>query len=87
MCFPLSCLRPALLQLALSKGRNMKAQDLAQSVNYSGDAIAQIFIDALTQCNFHQEADIICKAWEAMAFADTSDRKKLASAVIKSLKG
>jgi hypothetical protein len=65
----------------------MKAQELAQSVNYSGDAIAQIFIDALTDCNFHAEADIICKAWEAMARADTSDRKKLANAVIKSLKG
>jgi hypothetical protein len=65
----------------------MKAQDLAQSVNYSGDAIAQIFIDALTECNFHQEADIICKAWEAMAYADTSDNAKLRAAVIKSLKG
>jgi hypothetical protein len=65
----------------------MNAQTLAQSVKWNGDAIAQIFIDALTECNFHAEADIICKAWEAMAYADSTDKKKLASAVIKSLKG
>jgi hypothetical protein len=65
----------------------MNAQTLAQSVKWDGDAIAQIFIDALTECNFHQEADIICKAWEAMARADTSDNAKLRAAVIKSLKG
>jgi hypothetical protein len=65
----------------------MNAQTLAQSVKWNGDAIAQIFIDALTECNFHAEAEIICKAWEAMAYVDSSDKKKLASAVIKSLKG
>jgi hypothetical protein len=65
----------------------MNAQTLAQSVKWDGDAIAQIFIDALTECNFHQEADIICKAWEAMARADNSDNAKLRAAVIKSLKG
>jgi hypothetical protein len=65
----------------------MNAQTLAQLVKYDGDAIAQIFIDALTECNFHQEADIISKAWEAMAHADTSDNAKLRAAVIKSMKG
>ena len=65
----------------------MNAQILAQAVKWDGDAIAQIFIDALTECNFHQEADILCKAWEAMARADTSDKAKLRAAVIKSMKG
>jgi hypothetical protein len=65
----------------------MNAQTLAQAVKWDGDAIAQIFIDALTECNFHAEAKIIQAAWEAMAYADTSDNAKLRAAVIKSMKG
>jgi hypothetical protein len=66
----------------------MKAQTLAQSVKYDGDAIAQIFIDALTECNFHTEAKVIQAAWEAMArvvYHDSDDAPKLIQAAADAL--
>ena len=66
----------------------MNAQKLAQSVKYDGDAIAQIFIDALTECNFHTEAKVIQAAWEAMArvvYHDSDDAPKLIAAAADAL--
>jgi hypothetical protein len=66
----------------------MNAQTLAQSVKYDGDAIAQIFIDALTECNFHTEAKVIQAAWEAMArviYHDSRDAPKLIAAAADAL--
>jgi hypothetical protein len=63
----------------------MNSQDLAQSVQYDGDAIAQIFINALTECNFHTEAKVIHAVWEAMAYADSSDSQKLIDAAARVL--
>jgi len=66
----------------------MNSQDLAQSVQYDGDAIAQIFINALTECNFHTEAKVIHAVWEAMAntpYTDSSDSQKLIDAAARVL--
>jgi len=66
----------------------MNSQELAQSVQYDGDAIAQIFINALTECNFHTEAKVIYAVWEAMAntpYTDSSDSQKLIDAAARVL--
>ena len=46
---------------------------IAQACHFNGDKVAQIFINALTHCNFHTEARIIETIWEAMAEADYGD--------------
>ena len=46
---------------------------IAQACNFNADKVAQVFINALTHCNFHAEARIIETIWEAMAEADYGD--------------
>lgn len=61
----------------------MNAQTISTALKYDGDAIAQVFFDALTDANFHQETRVLHAAWEAMAraeYQDASDAPKLIAA-------
>jgi len=44
----------------------MNAQTISTALQYDGNAIAQVFFDALTDANFHQETRVLHAAWEAM---------------------
>jgi hypothetical protein len=62
--------------------------DLAKTLAYDGDKIAQLFFDALTDANFHTEAYILEGIWHAMAntpYFDSNDRHRLKSAAIEAL--
>ena len=61
---------------------------IAQACHFNGDNVAQIFINALTHCNYHTEARIIETIWQAMAAADyqdSDDAPKLVAAAREAL--
>lgn len=63
-------------------------QDIAKTLKYDGDAIAQFFIYALEDANFHTEAKVIQSIWEAMAstpYRDSRDSQKLVDAAVSVL--
>tara|TARA_R110000772_G_scaffold38564_1_gene90937 strand:- start:193 stop:399 length:207 start_codon:yes stop_codon:yes gene_type:complete len=57
----------------------MNAQTISTALQYDGDAIAQVFFNALTDANFHQETRVLHAAWEAMACTPeaSSDAQKI----------
>ena len=66
----------------------LNSQRIAQACNFDGNKVAQIFINALTHCNFHTEARIVETIWQAMAAADyqdSDDAPKLIAAARESL--
>lgn len=61
--------------------------NIATALKYDGDAIARVFVDALTDANFHTEAMVIGKAWEAMQWTPLAEtnRAKMVDAAIAAL--
>ena len=45
-------------------------QTIAKHCQWSGDDAAMLFIETLTECNFHTEAEIIGVVWQAMQVAN-----------------
>lgn len=48
-------------------------QTIAKHCQWSGDDAAMLFIETLTECNFHTESEIIGVVWDAMRFDDDAD--------------
>lgn len=48
-------------------------ETIAKSCHWSGDHAAMLFIETLTECNFHTEAEIIGVVWDAMRFDDEAN--------------
>lgn len=48
-------------------------QTIAKHCHWSGDDAAMLFIQTLTECNFHTEAEIIGVVWDAMRFDDEAN--------------
>jgi len=71
----------------------MNVQKLAQGLRIEkslngGEDVAQVFIDALTECNFHTEAKVMQAAWDAMAwiyYKNSDDAPKLIAAAADAL--
>lgn len=65
----------------------MNARTISTALKYDGDAIAQVFFDALTDANFHKETRVLHAAWEAMACTPeaSSDAQKIEN-IIRALR-
>jgi len=66
----------------------MNAQELSKLVKWDGGLLAEMFIEALSECNFHAEAKIIESVWVAMQntpYQDSRDSQKLLDAAIREL--
>ena len=66
----------------------MNAQELAKLVKWDASLIAEMFIEALSECNFHTESKIIESVWVSMQetpYRDSRDNQKLLDAAIRDL--
>ena len=48
-------------------------ETIAKSCHWSGDDVALLFIQTLTECNFHIEAEIIGVVWDALNFYENAN--------------
>ena len=68
---------------------NIKPSDISQSLKWNGDAVFNLMIEALTDCNFHTEVMVLTAAWQGMSYAeynDSTDWPNLVNAAYEAIK-
>jgi hypothetical protein len=65
----------------------MDAQTISTTLKYDGDAIAQVFFDALTDANYHNHVMVLQAAWEAIQWTpEISSNAQMVENIISALR-